>query len=653
MAGRLRLTAGRLRLTAGLLLGIAADRSRSVALYTDDSKERVRDAIDMVDLVSTRTELRRTGANAFSGLCPFHDERTPSFSINPLKKVYYCFGCQAQGDAFNFVMETEAVDFKGALELLADRYAVQLELAAEDPAEAQRRKQRERLLELLDRTSSYYERYLWESDEAAKAREYLAARGLEEAMLREFRVGFSPSRWDRVLLASRSGGFSNRELYDAGLAQRGREGRLYDRFRARIMFPLADVRGRVRGFGARVIDGGEQPKYVNSSENAVYHKGRHLFGAHLARAHAAKAGAVILCEGYTDVIALHQAGLRQAVGQMGTALTEEQVAELGRMATTVIMALDSDRAGQDAMLRAARMAERRNIDLRVVPLPEGADPAEIVQREGASRMQELVDSAVAFVRFRVERILAAGDVSTAEGRDRMLDELRPVFAEMGPSAMRDELRRVVQGVLGVSDSVAEALLRGGGDRARRGGDAATRTSQRPGGGADGDGGDGGGGGGGGGGVVTVPRRRAAVLDRREETERTFLALCIALPERGRRALTEMDIGARFMGELTRAAAQYVREHLDDPGPGVEDPRLAGMLAELSVRAETVAEERRTSLFDIEELQLEMAWVERAIVSAQRTGSSEVMGLVERRNALRSEIGRALDRALEEGGGREE
>src|SRR5947209_20553134 len=146
----------------------------------------------MVDLVSTRTELRRTGANAFSGLCPFHDERTASFSINPLKKVYYCFGCQAQGDAFNFVMETEAVDFKGALELLADRYSVQLELAAEDPAEAQRRKARERLLELLDRTCAYYERYLWEAREAEKARRYLAERGLEEATLREFRVGYSP-----------------------------------------------------------------------------------------------------------------------------------------------------------------------------------------------------------------------------------------------------------------------------------------------------------------------------------------------------------------------------------------------------------------------------------------------------------------------------
>jgi DNA primase len=219
-----------------------------------------------------------------------------------------------------------------------------------------------------------------------------------------------------------------------------------------------------------------------------------------------------------------------------------------------------------------------------------------------------------------------------------------VFAEMGPSAMRDELQRVVQGVLAVSDSVAEAMLvrGGGGGRRSRGGGGGEPSGERTS-GVSRDGGAGPG----------VVRRRAAVLDRREETERTFLALCIALPERGGRALAEMDVAARFAGELTRAAAGYLREHLDDPGPGVEDPRLAGMLAELSVRAESVPEGRRGSLFDVEELQLEMAWVERAIVSAQRTGSGEVMELVTRRNELRSEIGRALDRALEDGGGREE
>jgi DNA primase len=191
-----------------------------MALYTTDSKDRVRDAVDFIELVSARTELRRAGPRSYEGLCPFHDERTPSFGIDPTEKVYYCFGCQASGDVFTFVQETEGVDFRGALELLADRSGTELELEREDPREAERRQRRERLLELLARTATYYERYLWDSTEAAKAREYLEGRGLSEEALRAFRVGYAPSAWDRVLMASRHGGFSERELYETGLAQR-------------------------------------------------------------------------------------------------------------------------------------------------------------------------------------------------------------------------------------------------------------------------------------------------------------------------------------------------------------------------------------------------------------------------------------------------
>ena len=260
-----------------------------MALYTDDSKDRVRDAVDFVELVSARTELRRAGPARYEGLCPFHDERTPSFGIDPAQKVYYCFGCQAAGDVFTFVKETEGVDFKGALELLADRYGVELEREREDPQEAERRRRRERLLELLARTTAYYERYLWESSEAEHAREYLKGRGIGEEILREFRVGYAPSAWDRVLMASRGGGFSVQELYATGLAQRSKQnGQPYDRFRSRIMFPLTDIRGRVLGFGARAMREEQGPKYLNTSDNDLYHKGSHLYGADLARIHAAK-----------------------------------------------------------------------------------------------------------------------------------------------------------------------------------------------------------------------------------------------------------------------------------------------------------------------------------------------------------------------------
>ena len=303
-----------------------------MARYSADAKEQVRDAVDMVDLVSSRTELRRAGANRFEGLCPFHEERTPSFGLDPVKKVYHCFGCGAGGDVFTFVQETEGLDFVGALEHLADRYGIELQREEEDPRAAERRRQRDRLYELLERATAFYERYLWDSDEAAAAREYLAGRRLEEATLREFRVGYAPSAYDRMLRAARQAGFSNREAYDAGLAQRSKgQGQLYDRFRRRIMFPLTDHRGRVLGYGARHTGDAQGPKYLNTPEGDVYHKGRQLFGLALARPEAARAGEVVLVEGYTDVLAMHQGGLGNTVGLMGTALTADQVGELARL----------------------------------------------------------------------------------------------------------------------------------------------------------------------------------------------------------------------------------------------------------------------------------------------------------------------------------
>ncbi len=360
--------------------------------FGDDARERVREAVDMIALVSERTELRRAGPDRYVGRCPFHDERTPSFGIDPFKKVYHCFGCQASGDVFTFVMETEGLDFAAALRALADRCGIELEPEGEDPAQAARRRRRERLHELLGRAADYYARYLWEAAEAEGARAYLLGRGLGEEILREFRVGYAPSAWDRILTASRRAGFSEEELLAAGLASRSRSrpGQVFDRFRERIMFPSADARGRVLGFGARAMRENQPPKYLNTSDGEIYHKRSQLFGIQLARAPAARAGRIVLVEGYTDVLALHQAGLRNAVGIMGTALTEEQVAELERVAPVLELCLDADRAGQEAMLRAARIAGGRKLELRVVALPEGADPAELIEREGADALRARV-----------------------------------------------------------------------------------------------------------------------------------------------------------------------------------------------------------------------------------------------------------------------
>jgi len=612
-----------------------------VALYTSESKDRVRDAVDFVELVSARTELRRAGPARYEGLCPFHDERTPSFGIDPTQKVYHCFGCQASGDVFTFVQETEAVDFKGALELLAERYGIELQREEEDPREAERRRRRGRLLSLIERTTAYYERYLWDSKEAENARAYLLGRGLAEEILREFRVGYAPSAWDRVLMASRRGGFSEQELYATGLAQRSKQnGQPYDRFRSRIMFPLADIRGRVLGFGARAMREEQRPKYLNTSDNDLYHKGMHLYGADLARAHAARAGQVILCEGYTDTIALHQAGMRNAVGLMGTALTGEQVGELARMASVVLLALDADSAGQEAMLRASSLADRRKLELRVVPLPPGADPAELIQRDGAEAMQEAVNESVPFVRFRVERVLAAGEHSSPEGQDRMIDELRPVFAKLPPSAMRMELTRMASSRLAVPESLFEERLRR--DDARAGGRRVAPQSgaaRQP--------------------IVNGARGRTGGLSRREDTERAFLTLCIASPQEGAAALEGLDIDEHFASELLRRAARRLREGtlsepLADPsgrfGELDDDPELKALLAELVVQAGR--EQAHPGMLDVQRLQLELARLDRKIQQARGREDGEVSDLARRRAEVRLEFDRAYGQVLEQTGERE-
>ncbi len=615
-----------------------------MALYTNESKDRVRDAVDFAELVSARTELRRAGPARMEGLCPFHEERTPSFGIDPLQKVYHCFGCQASGDLFTFVQETEGVDFKGALELLAERYGVELQREQEDPREAERRRRRERLLELLKRTTEYYERYLWESSEAAKARQYLAERGLAEETLREFRVGYAPSAWDRVLLASRRGGFSEAELYATGLAQRSKQnGQPYDRFRARIMFPLADVRGRVLGFGARAMRDDQKPKYLNTSDNDVYHKGMHVYGADLARAHAARGGSVIVCEGYTDVIALHQAGMRNAVGLMGTALTDEQVGELSRMAQTVLLALDADSAGQEAMLRASGLAAKRKLELRVVPLPDGADPAELIQRDGAEAIATAVERSVPFVRFRVERVLDGGDHASPEGRDRMIEELRPVFAQLAPGAMRMELMRIASSRLAVPESVFEQQIAAGatGERGAAG-QGRVSAGRQPGPGR----------------APGGSRMALTPTSGREDSERAFLALCIAAPADGATMLASVDVERDFSTELLRRAARRLREvDLREPMAAVAaqgdldaDPELKALLAELVVEAGRG--EVHPAMLEAQRLQLELARVEREIAQARGRRDGEVSDLARRKATVKHDFDRAYARVLEESGERE-
>ncbi len=592
-----------------------------MARYTDDSRERVRDAIDFVEVVGARTELRKAGVRRYVGLCPFHDEKSPSFGIDPVEKLYHCFGCGVGGDAFKFVMETEGVGFGEALELLADRANVTLERTEEDPRASERRDRRDRLHALLERTTAYYVRRLWESPDAEPARAYLRERGLQEPALREFRVGYAPDAWDRVIAGSTRAGYAVDELLAAGLAQRSRGGSgLIDRFRGRLMFPWADARGRVLGFGARALAADDLPKYLNSAEGEVFHKGRQVYGADLARAGAARAGAIVLVEGYTDVIALHQAGLRHAVGSMGTAVTVEQAGELAKLAPTVLLCLDADAAGRTAMRKAADALGRvdRRLELRVVALPTGSDPADVVGRDGAAAMAALLDAAVPFARWQVDQALAEGNLDSAEGRDRVLSEAGAVLRELPASVLREELVRLVAGRLGLSEGLAASALSGGGRRVSGTGGRGDGS-----GGADGEAG----------------RSARRALDRREEAEHAFLAMCVALPALGARRLAGPEVSGLLSSELTRRAAGHLRAHADAPSAGLppDDDALAGLVAELVVRAGGLTNPEPSDL-DRAALMLDLARLDRGIATA-RASQTPVSDLAAERQRVLGELRR--------------
>ncbi len=600
--------------------------------YTADSRDRVLQAVDMLRLVEARVELRSAGVDSYFGLCPFHDERTGSFHVRPNEKHFHCFGCQMSGDPFDFVMETEGLDFKGALETLADRFGVALQTEDEDPEAAQRRERRERLYTLLGRAAVYYSRYLWEAREAADAREYLLGRGFTEEILREFRVGYAPSAWDRILIASRRAGFTDEELLAVGLASRSksRPGSIYDRFRRRIMFPSVDARGKVRGFGARAMGEDQMPKYLNTSDGELYHKREQLFGIDLARTVAAKAGRMILVEGYTDVLALHQAGIRNAVGIMGTSLTEEQVGELERVVKVLELCLDADSAGQQAMLRGARIATGRSLELRVVPLPPGTDPGELIKSSGADALRERVEASVPFVVFQVERILDRGGVTlSAEEKDRALGELRPVMAELGESVLRDELVRRIAGRLDLTDARVASLLAGpaGAPRPRANGTGPGGEGQRP--------------------PDAPPREPVDTIVR---TEHAFLALCIALPREGEAALGAVDVEALLTSSVLRRAAGQLAGRLANPLADLppDDEELARTIAELVARAGSGADISPDRL-DHARLVLEIARVDRAIrrIRGDRGGdaaaSARVSGLAREREQLREQLHAVVSR----------
>lgn len=498
-----------------------------MARIADASVEAVKTATDVVEVISGRTPLRRSGAR-FTGLCPFHDERTPSFSVSPEKGTYYCFGCQRGGDAISFVEETEGVDFVGAIEWLAQRFNVPLEYEEASPQQDARRRRRERLYAVLDAAASFYERYLWDSQAGTEARAYLASRGLADEVCREYRLGLA-ARGTTLARKARERGFTQQELTGAGLVNR----RGNDYFQGRLLFPIADARGRIVGLQARRLreDDPLQAKYVNSPEGDLFRKGDLLYGLDRARTAIAREERALIVEGNTDVLALRQAGLGPVVASMGTALTERQLKELARLTRKLYLCFDADAAGEAATLRGMDLAAAQRFDVRVVALPPGTDPA-----DAADGFEQRLAKSESYLLYRVRL-----ELDRAPDRQEAFVRVREVLARFEDSPERQQALRLVADRLDLPRETQAGLA------PRRG----TRT--------------------------TATAVSAKLLEKGDRLERDALAGVAAHPD-----LRELLAGLtpdHFDAELHRRA----REHLLERGEAARD--LMQLVAELDARAD--------------------------------------------------------------------
>jgi DNA primase catalytic core len=493
-----------------------------MARIKDASVEAVKAASDIVALVEGYTRLRKSGSR-YVGLCPFHQEKTPSFGVSPDRGTFKCFGCGEGGDAITFVEKHENLDFVGAIEWLADRFGVQLEYEETSPEQDRLRKRRERLFQLLDRAATFYERHLWESESGAFARDYLAKRGLGEEVCREFRLGLA-TEGAALARAATSQDFTRDDLAGAGLVNR----RGNDYFSRRLLFPLADARGRVRGFQARKLydDDPLQAKYVNSPEGDLFRKGDLLYGLDLARAAIAKQDRAVIVEGNPDAIALRQAGFEPVVAAMGTALTEQHLRELARLTKSLALCFDADAAGQDATVRGMELAARQGFDIRIVSLPPGTDPAD--DPEG---FESRLATANGYLRHRVE-----AEWERDPDRQRYFKRVEEILSAARDSPDRQEAWRFANDKLGLTVPIRTA-----------------RTTS-----------------------VEQPAESVKVLDAEQGRERRALAGVVANP-----SLTSL------LGELTPEhfdveLHRRVREQLLEPGDA--DRELVGVLAELDALA---------------------------------------------------------------------
>ena len=472
-----------------------------------DSVEQVRQAADLVELLRGRVELVRRGGR-FWARCPFHEERSPSFTIMPDHRNYYCFGCGAKGDAITWMREREgAGSFSEAIEALADRFHVELRYQETSPQEDADRAAGARRLQLLARASDFYAAYLWKADEAEPARRYLLDRGFEEELLRRFRVGYAPGAGGMLANRAAKQGFTRQELIDAGLSRQSGG----DFFTSRIMFPICDARGRVQGFGGRTLDPNERAKYVNSAEGPAFRKRRLLFNLDQARAVASRAGWVAVAEGYTDVLGMAKAGIDNAVACMGTSLTTEQLRLLARTADEVRLCFDGDQAGQDAAWRSVEAAAGVTVRLSAVPFPPGRDPGDLAgDPDGLVILREAVEHPEPMMAYLTRSRIARAGRSAGE-RGAALEDVTALLRRFPESIEKDEAVKLAASRLGLSRGLEDELR------------SAVRVDAVP--------------------STAARRRSGARLGPDEARERRWLALAVALP----------DIALRYVSDLTEDA----------------------------------------------------------------------------------------------------
>jgi DNA primase len=426
-------------------LGKAVDR--------EDIREEIRERTDIVSLVSEYVTLRKAGQR-FVGLCPFHTDSNPSFSVHPQKRLWYCFGCQEGGDIFAFVQKIEGLTFPEAAERLAQRAGVRWERT---PQDRQRASERELLFRANELAKGYFSDQLLRSPVGERALSYLAGRGLGQEAIERFGLGFARESWDGLLQFLRRKGVREDVAARAGLLAPREGGGHYDRFRNRVMFPILDVSGRTIGFGGRTL-GDDPAKYINSPETPIFQKSRSVYGINLAARKIAEAGYAVVVEGYTDVISLHMAGVENVVATLGTAFTEAHVRLLNRYAGTLTLCFDADSAGMAAALRNASAFERAEADVRVIALPAGTDPDEFVRTQGKEAFLAAAQAAVSLTEFRLGSIAQRFDWSTQDGRLAAVREMVPALAEI-PDRLRRQrfIRWAAERLAGGDLSGVEAL----------------------------------------------------------------------------------------------------------------------------------------------------------------------------------------------------